>query len=86
MQETLFVDLVEQALLAVPGRYRSEVFLAFFFGSDVAHLNYDKGILSCGTGREQDVGVQFARGAFDAVAEVFDERRCCCPPESAMKW
>ena len=84
MQETLLVDFVEQARLTVPRRYRSQIFSALFLGSDIAHLDDDERVLSRGTGCEQDVGVQLARGALDAVAEVFDERGRCCTSESAV--
>lgn len=75
MEETLLVDLVEEATLAIPGRYGSEVLLSLLFWTNVAHLDNDQRILAGGTGGEDYICIQLAGCTLDAVAEVFYERR-----------
>lgn len=74
VQVALLVDLVQQTALAVPAGDRLEVLHALLPRADVAHLDDDERVLVGGAGGEQHVRVQLARRAFDAVAEVLDER------------
>lgn len=72
--EALLIHLVQQALLAAPRRDRVEVLLAARARPDEADLHDHERVLVRGARREQHVGVQLARRALDAVAEVPDER------------
>jgi hypothetical protein len=75
VKETFLVHFIEQAALAVPRGERQKIFLSLFFGPNVAHLDYNERVFALGSGREEDVRVKLAWSAFDAVAEVPDERR-----------
>ena len=84
VQETLLIDLVQKTALAVPARDRLEELEALLLRADVAHLDHDERVLVRGPGGEEHVRVELAWGAFDAVAEVLDERGCCCAVEAAV--
>ena len=73
MQKAFFIHLVKETLLAFPRRYSRQEFLALLPSADVTHLYDDEGVLTCGTCGEDDVRVEFARGSFYAVTEMFDE-------------
>ena len=85
MQEAFLVHLVEEATLPVPRGDRCKVLLALLPGSQIAHLDDYKRVFSGRSGREQDVGVELAGSAFDAVSKVLDERRGCGTVESAVE-
>ena len=72
VQEALLVDLVEQALLAVPAGDRVQVFLTFFLRPKVAHLDHDERVLIRRSGSKEYIGIQLTRYTFDTVAEMFD--------------
>ena len=66
------MNLIEQAPLAVPAGDRVQVFLAFFLGPKVAHLDHDERVLIRRSGGKKYICVQLTRYALDAVAEMFD--------------
>lgn len=74
VQVALLVDLVEETALAVPAGDGVEELDALLLRAGVAHLDDDKRVLVGRAGGEQHVGVELARGALDAVAEVLDQR------------
>ena len=83
VQEALLVHLVQQAALPIPARDRLQVLHALRLRADVAHLDHDERVLVRGPGGEQDVCVELARAALDAVAEVLDQRGRCRAVEAA---
>jgi hypothetical protein len=74
VEKALFIHLIQEATLALPGRERKEIFLALLLRPNVTHLDNDKGVLAFGAGREEYVRIQLARRAFHTIAEVPDER------------
>lgn len=74
LQETLLVHLVQQTPLAVPAQDRIQKLLTVLLRAKIAHLNHDQRVLVCRSGRQENISIQLPRHAFDAVAEVLDQR------------
>jgi hypothetical protein len=85
MQEALLVDFIKQAPFPIPGRDGSQVLLTFLFRPDVAHLDNNEGVFAGWARGEENVSVEFAGSAFNAVPEVFDEGRSGCSVEPTVE-
>lgn len=75
MQERLLVHFIEQATFTVPGGNGLKKFLSLYFRPNIAHLDDDEGVLTFRSRREENIGIELPRRAFDTVTEMLDERR-----------